>query len=212
MGLSFKGASVSKQEPVFDLLMRKRLVQKNIFSLFLTQSAGKDGSVLLLGGTDHKYYLDDITFFPVESPYVFWMLNVSHIGLRDGQFPASSPGAQKSLVSLCDYDTNSSFGCRAVIDSGTSLISGPSKAIKKLTKFIRVDPTCHGIDELPVLQIQFYDKVYSLQPDDYVMKVARSPSPCSNAACSVISYVCCCMYVADSGGQHTRLLSWTETV
>lgn len=40
-------------------------------------------------------------------------------------------------------------GCKAIIDTGSSLISGPSNDISKLKSVITVDPRCNGVEKLP---------------------------------------------------------------
>ena len=40
-------------------------------------------------------------------------------------------------------------GCKAIIDTGSSLISGPSKDIEKLQNILAIDPRCKNADNLP---------------------------------------------------------------
>ncbi len=125
MGLSYPGASVSGERPLFDLLMDQHALPEKVFSLYLTQKPDQPGSTLLLGGIDRKFHMDEITFYPVEKPYVFWMLNISSVYLRETALSAASAAHRRVLITLCDEQTRR-LGCRAVIDSGTSVISGPS--------------------------------------------------------------------------------------
>lgn len=170
VGLGYRGASVSRQQPLFDALMAGGALKRNVFSLYLTQSPGAAGSVLTLGGTDPRLHLDELAFFPVERPHVFWAVNVSRIALQESLTAAASPIDRRLLVSLCAPEQHHK-GCRAVVDSGTSLISGPSAAIRRLAEHIRVDPSCRGVDALPTLSFQFYGRTFSLHPADYVIRV-----------------------------------------
>ena len=134
VGLSFAGASVSGETPLFDVLMNNSLVAESVFSLYLTQSPHTPGSTLVLGGTDPKFHLDELNFFPVEQPLVFWMLRLSKISLRESATSAASALNRKTLLSLCEMSDNRKRTreekhhnyCKAVIDSGTSMISGPT--------------------------------------------------------------------------------------
>lgn len=170
VGLSYAGASVSRQRPLFDALMASGRLRKNVFSLYLTQGEGTPGSQLILGGTDPKLHLDEVAFFPVERPHVFWSVNVSRVALVESYAAAASPLHRRVLATLCAPEQHH-LGCRAVVDSGTSLISGPTAAIERLREHIRVDESCGNADELPVLSFQFYGKTFSLHPADYVVRV-----------------------------------------
>jgi hypothetical protein len=62
----------------------------------------------------------------------------------------------------------------AVIDSGTSLIMGPSKLINQLIDGIKVKLTCAGIDDLPNITFTLGGIDYTLEPSDYVLKITSN--------------------------------------
>ena len=55
----------------------------------------------------------------------------------------------KNLINICSY------GCEAIVDSGTTLICGPSKEINRLNAKLGFDKNgnidCSTIDSLPSL-------------------------------------------------------------
>jgi len=59
----------------------------------------------------------------------------------------------------------------AVIDSGTSVIVGPTKLVDELTADIKVKRTCKGIEDLPDVTFTIDGIDYVLTQEDYVVKV-----------------------------------------
>merc|ERR1719253_1778178 len=67
-------------------------------------------------------------------------------------------------------------GCKVAVDTGTSMLAGPSDLVNKLTSMINAKSDCSNYDALPKLGFQLGDKVLNLKPDDYM---DRSSSECS---------------------------------
>lgn len=65
----------------------------------------------------------------------------------------------------------STTGWKAVIDSGTSVIVGPSTLVDPLIKGITVNDDCSGVDALPNLTFTIDAIDYVLTPSDYVLSV-----------------------------------------
>lgn len=62
-------------------------------------------------------------------------------------------------------------GYKAVIDSGTSLLVGPSKIVDELTKGISVPRNCDGVDSLPDISFKIDDAIYTLKSTEYVLNL-----------------------------------------
>lgn len=56
LGMAWPAISVDHLELIFDLLVKQGKVEGNSFSFYLTKKAGQDGSALVLGGVNKKYY------------------------------------------------------------------------------------------------------------------------------------------------------------
>lgn len=68
-------------------------------------------------------------------------------------------------------------GYLAVIDSGTSLMVGPSAITDPLIEGITVDKACKGIEDLPDVYLTFDNTTYTLSYEDYVLKVGDDSAP-----------------------------------
>lgn len=62
-------------------------------------------------------------------------------------------------------------GYKAVIDSGTSVLVGPSDLVNPLIEGITVNDDCSGVDQLPNLTWTIDGIDYTLTPNDYVLAV-----------------------------------------
>ncbi|KAG8137867.1 hypothetical protein E2320_003810, partial [Naja naja] len=124
LGLAYPNLSVMDAVPVFDNIMRQNLVEEPVFSFFLNRDGTKDGGELIFGGIDHSLYHGPMYWIPV-SRKMYW------------QIPLESVKIQGQIVACKN-------GCEAIVDSGTSLITGPLLDIKKLQAKIGAVPNPSG--------------------------------------------------------------------
>ncbi|XP_077177607.1 cathepsin D [Paroedura picta] len=160
MGMAFPKISVKKATPFFDNVMAQQLLDKNIFSFYLNRDPkASPGGELLLGGTDPEYYSGDFNYVNVTRK-AYWQVHMDKVDIGNG-------------LTVCKD------GCEAIVDTGTSLITGPTDDIKQLQKAIGAKPIikgqymlpCDKLSSLPNVNIVLGGNSYSLSPDQYALKV-----------------------------------------
>ncbi|XP_019723105.1 cathepsin D [Hippocampus comes] len=163
LGMAYPRISVDGVTPVFDNMMSQKKVEKNVFSFFLNRNPDTEpGGELLLGGTDPKYYTGEFSYVNVTRQ-AYWQIRMDSLQV----------GTQ---LSLCKGS------CEAIVDTGTSLIVGPSEEVKALQKAIGAIPliqgeymvNCDKIPSLPVITFNVGGRAYKLTGDQYVLKESQA--------------------------------------
>eukprot|EP00178_Gracilaria_changii_P003940 TRINITY_DN1601_c0_g1_i1.p1 TRINITY_DN1601_c0_g1~~TRINITY_DN1601_c0_g1_i1.p1 ORF type:complete len:205 (-),score=34.22 TRINITY_DN1601_c0_g1_i1:16-630(-) len=148
--------SVNGLPLIFDLLVNQSKVEGNSFSFYLTKVAGSNGSALVLGGVNPKYYTGDFKYYPL-SMTAYWGINMDDI-----------------IFNGTSYKVGNLLG---IVDTGTSVIVGPTKVVEKMTagfgkgKQKQVD--CDQVPTLPTLDFVIGGDKYSLKGEDYILKVTE---------------------------------------
>ncbi|XP_063798611.1 cathepsin D-like isoform X2 [Pseudophryne corroboree] len=162
LGMGYPTISVDGVLPLFDNIMRQKLVEKNVFSFYLNRDpTAPIGGELLLGGTDPKYYTGDFHYLNVTR-MAYWQIKADEVTVG-------------SQLSLCKG------GCQAIVDTGTSLITGPSAEISALHKAIGAFPffngeyiiSCNKIESLPNISFSLGGVQYNLTGAEYVLKISN---------------------------------------
>ncbi|NXB15836.1 CATD protein, partial [Rhagologus leucostigma] len=160
LGLAYPRISVEGAEPFFDNVMKQKLVDENVFSFYLNRDpSGSPGGELVLGGTDPKYYKGEFHWVNVTRK-AYWQIHMDSVDVANGQ-------------SVCQG------GCEAIVDTGTSLITGPSKEVKKIQAAIGAKPLikdeyvvpCEKVPTLPNITMTLGGKPYVLTGNEYILKV-----------------------------------------
>jgi cathepsin D len=82
-----------------------------------------------IGGTDRTKYEGEVEYYDVIDQY-YWMIELDEVRIGG-----------KTL------DVCGSTGCKAVVDSGTSLITFPTDKIDVVIDAITVENDCSGLEE-----------------------------------------------------------------
>ncbi|CAH0559171.1 unnamed protein product [Brassicogethes aeneus] len=161
LGMGYASNSVDEVTPVFDNMVAQGAVDEPVFSFYLNRDSDDElGGELILGGTDPAHYEGEITWVDVNKK-AYWQFTVEGMSI-DGQ-----------SVSVCHG------GCQVIADTGTSLIAGPSRDIRKIHKAIGAEVTlsgeayvdCARIPDLPNINWVINGKNFTLEGKDYIWKI-----------------------------------------
>uniref|UniRef100_A0A8C8RPK3 pepsin A n=1 Tax=Pelusios castaneus TaxID=367368 RepID=A0A8C8RPK3_9SAUR len=156
LGLAFPSISVSGATPVFDNMMNKDLVPQDLFSVYLSS-----GSFVLFGSIDSSYYSGSLSWIPLSSE-TYWQIAMDSITIN-GQTVACSGG------------------CQAIIDTGTSLLFGPSTGVSNIQSYIggsdgSVRISCSSVSSLPDIVFNINGMEFPLPASSYILKQSGSCS------------------------------------
>ncbi|KAM9003090.1 chymosin-like [Sarcophilus harrisii] len=157
LGLGYPSLAVDQATPVFDNMMNKHLVAQNLFSVYMNRHG--PGSMLTLGAIDSSYYTGSLHWVPI-TVQGYWQFSVDRITVN-GQ------------VVACDG------GCQAILDTGTSLLVGPSYDISNIQSVIgatqgqygEFDIDCSSLSSMPTVVIHINGRQYPLPPSAYTIQM-----------------------------------------
>ncbi|VAH02010.1 unnamed protein product [Triticum turgidum subsp. durum] len=118
LGLGYPDISVGKAPPVWLSMQEQKLLADDVFSFWLNRdSDALSGGELVFGGMDPDHYKGNHTYVPV-SRKGYWQFNMGDL-LIDGH-----------STGFC------AKGCAAIVDSGTSLLAGPTAIVAQVNHAI----------------------------------------------------------------------------
>ncbi|XP_052671549.1 cathepsin E isoform X1 [Harpia harpyja] len=157
LGLAYPSLAVDGVTPVFDNMIAQNLVELPMFSVYLsTNPESSLGGELLFGGFDPSRFTGTLNWVPVTQPG-YWQIQLDNIQL-DG------------TVAFCENS------CQAIVDTGTSLITGPTKDIKELQSYIGATPVdgeyaveCSNLNVMPDVTFTINGLPYTLSAQAYTL-------------------------------------------
>ncbi|NXY82330.1 CATE protein, partial [Alcedo cyanopectus] len=167
LGLGYPSLAVGNALPVFDSIMNQQLVEEPVFSFYLERGDDtENGGLLILGGIDHSLYKGSIHWVPVTEKS-YWQIHLNNIKIQ-------------GRVMFCSH------GCDAIVDSGTSLITGPSSQIRRLQEYIGASPShmgeflvdCRRLSSLPYISFTIGHHEYKLTAEQYIIKSVDDQTFC----------------------------------
>jgi len=157
LGLSFPSLSAAGYTPVFDNIMRQHLLTRNAFSFYYSKLPRQE-SALVLGEPNPDLYVGHMRYLHVSRAF-YWELELKDIIIGN------------EWQGICRTPP-----CKAVVDTGTSLLTGPADDMSALLDKINIRPDCSQMQRLPNITYVLTDKNgdhhLTIEPDFYVVKSA----------------------------------------
>lgn len=152
LGLAFPVLSVNKVPTVFQNVWDQKLIPSNEFAFYLGNSA-RDFGELTLGGYDSTRFTGNLAWVPLKAA-TYWEITLGSLNVNGVVYGA---------------------GNNAIVDSGTSLLTGPSDSVKAIAKAIGAKQFIAGeylVDctaTLPNFDFVINGATYTLTSADYLI-------------------------------------------
>lgn len=156
LGLGFPAISVDQMPPVFVSAIGQGLIANPVFSFFLSNGDGTSGE-LTLGGVDTAHFKGPLNYVPVTRK-AYWETTLTGLTINNQSMTAST---------------------RVIIDTGTSLLAGPTADVKAIAALVGAAPfwlnpkeytiDCAKIPTLPNIVFNFGGVEYPLTGADYTI-------------------------------------------
>uniref|UniRef100_A0A7N0TEQ0 Aspartic proteinase n=1 Tax=Kalanchoe fedtschenkoi TaxID=63787 RepID=A0A7N0TEQ0_KALFE len=118
LGLGFQEISVGNVVPVWYNMVEQGLVHEEVFSFWLNRDpSAAVGGEIVFGGVDPNHFIGEHTYVPVTKKG-YWQFEMDDFVI----------GSQST--GFCEN------GCAAIVDSGTSLLAGPTAVITEVNHAI----------------------------------------------------------------------------
>ncbi|XP_017375365.1 pepsin A isoform X2 [Cebus imitator] len=168
LGLAYPSISSSGATPVFDNIWNQGLVSQDLFAVYLSAN-DQSGSVVMFGGIDSSYYTGSLNWVPLSAEG-YWQITVDSITMNGEAIACAE-------------------GCQAIVDTGTSLLSGPTSPIANIQSYIGATEnsngemvvSCSAISSLPDIVFTINGIQYPVPASAYILQV-RGAAPAASRA------------------------------
>ncbi|KAK0155088.1 Renin [Merluccius polli] len=162
LGMGYPNVAIDGITPVFDRIMSQHVLKEEVFSVYYSRDPKHSpGGELVLGGTDPDYYTGTFNY-----------VNTEEMGKWEVTIKGVSVGDQ---IMFCVQ------GCTAVIDTGSSYITGPASSVSALMRTIgaQLDESgykvnCELVNTLPTVTFHLGGQEYELSHEDYILWVSMA--------------------------------------
>ncbi|NXO25628.1 PEPA protein, partial [Cisticola juncidis] len=153
LGLAFPSIASSGATPVFDNMMIENLVDRHLFSVYLSRDS-QEGSFVLFGAIDPYYTTRGISWIPLSAE-TYWQITMESVSISGAPVACSS-------------------GCQAIVDTGTTLLAVPTRAFRTLMRRLGASSSgeisCEAVRNLPNLTFHIHGREFPVPPRAYVIR------------------------------------------
>eukprot|EP00929_Paragymnodinium_shiwhaense_P015868 TRINITY_DN123974_c0_g1_i1.p1 TRINITY_DN123974_c0_g1~~TRINITY_DN123974_c0_g1_i1.p1 ORF type:complete len:421 (+),score=37.75 TRINITY_DN123974_c0_g1_i1:78-1340(+) len=153
LGLGLPQLAEAQPFSIVDALIRSRSLRQNLFAVYFAMAEDADSEVLF-GDISEDRMSGPLLWFAISDP-AYWQVSLTDVLFGD------------ESSDLC---TSTVRSCQVAFDTGTSLLTGPTRAIRRFVEKLRVALDCSNFDELPDLTFSIGGSLFSLSRSDYVEK------------------------------------------
>eukprot|EP01128_Nolandella_sp_AFSM9_P008487 TRINITY_DN51_c0_g2_i1.p1 TRINITY_DN51_c0_g2~~TRINITY_DN51_c0_g2_i1.p1 ORF type:complete len:399 (+),score=115.69 TRINITY_DN51_c0_g2_i1:48-1244(+) len=160
LGLAYKGIAADGVTPVLYNMVSQKLIAKGEVAFWMSTEDNQKGSTFFMGGTDPAYYTGTIKYHSL----FLWFLGTEYYTLLVDDVAVGSTSHGECFPF-----------CRAIIDTGTSLIVGPAaQATGVINAIGAVWGNCTNLHTLPTFSVTIGGIKYPLTPEQYVVKLPNN--------------------------------------
>jgi hypothetical protein len=152
LGLSLPQMAEGQSFSMMDDLMRSGALKENVFAVFFGNE--NEDSEISFGSYSVHHMSTPLLWVPVTVPG-YWQVAMNDIAIND------------NATGIC---AGHDGGCQAAVDTGTSLLAGPSDVVVELVDKLGVAPDCSNIDDLPDIGFMIGNMTLNLSPEDYISR------------------------------------------
>ncbi|XP_002130758.2 cathepsin D [Ciona intestinalis] len=162
LGMGYPNIAVNGMKPVFNQMYEQGALDQNLFAFYLNRDPeAADGGEITLGGVNPARYVGDFNYHDVTRQG-YWQLKMDGLSIAD-----------TAKTTACNG------GCQVIVDSGTSLITGPTADTDAINqaigaiKFVQGEylVICRRIPDMPDITFVLDGIEYVLTPQDYVIQM-----------------------------------------
>lgn len=150
-GLALQEMSEGKGFNVLDCMVRDHVLKSNAFAVFFG-AGDKEDSEITFGEYKRERMASELFYAPVSTPG-YWQVEMEDITIAN------------SRQNLCK-----GIKCQVAVDTGTSLLAGPTDIVNALIDRLSVADDCANYKKLPQLGFLVQGHILNLQAEDYVDK------------------------------------------
>ena len=146
--MGYPSLAVLNVMPPFNTMVEQGLVEP-IFSFWLSRDPEAElGGEMILGGSDPAFYEGEMTYVDVDTNPGYWKITMDGLVL-EGETMGCDGGKDNhpmlSLQSVMNLYTTT--GCKGIVDTGSSLLVGPTDETRAINKKIG-----GGLDHWNIIQ------------------------------------------------------------